>query len=258
MIRKAQNSDKLSILKFCKNTFSWGDYIQDVWDYWLSEGFLFVAEKSIPLGICHAVFLKNQVWIEGIRVDPQFRRQGIASKMIQKIESLAKQKKISLSLMLIASENKPSLSMAKILNYKIFQTWNFYSLFPKPNTNYKISFGNVINEKQFAHYVKSWRWIPLDQHNLEFLSSNNQIIYSGDDKNKTIAILEDSEHFQNTLIATVYAGSQNNTINVLSYLQNYGFEKNYQRLQILTRDNLSDFEGLDWKISFYLMQKLLS
>jgi len=258
MIREARYSDKQTVLKFCKNTFFWGDYIEDVWDYWLSEGSLFVAEKSIPLGICHAVFFKNQVWIEGIRVDPQFRRKGIASKLIQKIESMAKQKQICFSLMLIASENKPSLSMANILNYNIFQTWNFYSLYPKQNSNHKISFGNVIHENQFTHYVKSWRWIPLDQHKFDFLNSNNGIIYSGNDNDKTLAILEDSEHFKNTLIATVYAGSQNNTVNVISYLQNYCFEKNYQRLQILTRENLPDFEGLDLKISFHLMQKLLS
>ena len=31
-------SDKKAVLDFCKNTFSWGDYINDVWDYWILEG----------------------------------------------------------------------------------------------------------------------------------------------------------------------------------------------------------------------------
>jgi hypothetical protein len=69
VIREATSSDKLPILKFCTNTFSWGDYIKDVWKYWFSEGNLLVIEKNIPIGICHALFLKNQVWIEGIRIN---------------------------------------------------------------------------------------------------------------------------------------------------------------------------------------------
>lgn len=256
MIRKALPSDKPIILKFCKHTFSWGDYIEEIWDYWMNEGILLVIQKQIPVGMTHGVFFKNQVWIEGIRIDPRFRRHGLASKLIQKIELMAKEKKISFSYMLIDSNNKPSLSMAKILNYKIFQSWNFYTLAPKKTNGY-ISGGNVILENQFTHYVKSWRWIPLDKKQLDFLASKNKIIYSGDDE-RTIAILEDSEHFKNTLIVTIFAGSQNYTKNLISYLQNFGKENNYQRLQILTRENLPNVKGLDLKISFHLMQKVLS
>jgi len=38
MIRDANALDKIQILKFCKDTFSWGDYIDQVWDFCLSEG----------------------------------------------------------------------------------------------------------------------------------------------------------------------------------------------------------------------------
>jgi len=90
IIRNAINSDKFSVLNFCKDTFSWGDYIQDVWDYWLSEGNLLLIEKQYPVGICHAFFSKNQVWIEGIRINSNFRRQGLASELVKYVESLAK------------------------------------------------------------------------------------------------------------------------------------------------------------------------
>jgi len=258
MIREARSSDKAHVLKFCKNTFSWGDYIEDIWNFWLSEGSLLVAEIKIPVGLCHAVFFNHQVWIEGIRIDPDFRRKGIASKLVRKIEFIAKHKQISASLMLIDTANKTSLLMAKNLNYQIYQTWNFYSLSPKQTADYNISFGNIIDEIRFSHYVKSWRWIPLDQSQLNFLNSHNCIVQSGEGVNKTIAILETSEHFKNTMIVTLSSGSQKNTKNVISFLQNYGYEKKYRRLQILTRDVLPDFGDLDLKNSFHLMQKLLS
>ena len=71
--RKISNFlDKITIfiLKFCKNTFSWGDYIKDVWDYWLNDGNLFVIQKDVSrwyLPWC--ILSNNQLWIEGIRIN---------------------------------------------------------------------------------------------------------------------------------------------------------------------------------------------
>ncbi|MDH3678047.1 MAG: GNAT family N-acetyltransferase [Nitrosopumilus sp.] len=257
-IREANSSDKSHILKFCKNTFSWGDYIKDVWNYWFSEGNLLVIERNTPIGICHAFFSKNQVWLEGIRIHPDFRRKGLASQLIKKAESLAIQKQISISHMLIDAQNKPSILMAQNLHYEIYQTWNFYSLLPEKKSCDEISFESRIKENEFSHYVKSWRWLPLDQKALFSLDSKNCIINSTKKGKKTQAILKDSEHFKKTLIVTLFAGSKNNNVNLLSYLQNFGFEKKYQRLQILTKEMLPEFKNLEYKISFHLMKKLLS
>ncbi len=258
VIREAKSSDKPHILKFCKNTFSWGDYIKEVWDYWLTEGNLLVIEKNTPIGICHGVFSQNQLWIEGIRINSEFRRQGLASNLIMHLESLAIQTQIQISLMLIDTENSPSLLMAQNIGYKINQTWNFYSLLPQENNSHEVIFENIIQNNEFSHYVKSWRWVPLDNKTLFSLNSKNCIVYSKKDKNLSIAILEDSEHFDKTLIVTLFAGSKSNTENIISFLQNFGFEKKYKRLQILTKETLPESRNLEHKISFHLMQKLLS
>lgn len=256
-IRIAIQSDKVSVLNFCENTFSWGDYIQDVWDYWLSEGNLLVIEKPYPVGMCHAFFSKNQVWIEGIRIDSNFRKQGLASDLVKHVESLAKEKQISFSLMLIDTENLASLLMAKNLNYQILQTWNFYSLLPQITNNHKIQFSDLLNHQEISHYVKSWRWLVLDDETLFSLSSQNKIIFSDKFGDISIAILTDSQHFDKTLIVTLFSGSQNNTLELISYIQNYGAQKNYKKIQILTREKLPFIKNLEYKITFNLMQKLL-
>ena len=256
MIRNAINSDKFSVLNFCKDTFSWGDYIQDVWDYWLSEGNLLVIEKQYPVGICHAFFSKNQVWIEGIRINSNFRRQGFASNLVRHIELLAQEKQTLSSFMLIDAKNLPSISMAKSLNYKIFQTWNFYSIHPHLNNSHKIQFGNVLNST-VTHYVKSWRWLVLDEETLLSLLEQNKIIFSDKFGNVSTAIMTDSEHFDKTLIVTLFSGSQNNTLDLISYIQNYGAEKNYKKIQILTKEKLPFLHTLEHKIVFNLMQKFL-
>ena len=256
IVRDAINLDKFSVLNFCKDTFSWGDYIQDVWDYWLSEGNLLVIEKQYPVGICHAFFSKNQVWIEGIRINSNFRRQCFASNLVRHIELLAQEKQTLSSFMLIDAKNLPSISMAKSLNYKIFQTWNFYSIHPHLNNSHKIQFGNVLNSTA-THYVKSWRWLVLDEETLLSLLEQNKIIFSDKFGDVSTAIMTDSEHFDKTLIVTLFSGSQNNTLDLISYIQNYGAEKNYKKIQILTKEKLPFLHTLEHKIVFNLMQKFL-
>ena len=257
MIREANSLDKIQILKFCTDTFSWGDYIDQVWDSWLSEGNLFIFEKQFPVGICHAFYSEDQIWIEGIRIDPNFRRQKIASKLVKHTESVGKEKNISFSFMLIDTENTSSITMANSLDYDIFQTWNFYSLMPKRNSNYNIHFEKFLNRQLYTHYVKSWRWLSVDDATLSTFYEQNKIIKSNIDGKESIAILTDSEHFDNTLIVTLFSGSQSTTLQVISFLQNYGIEKSYKRIQILTKEQLPLFNSLEHRISFHLMKKSL-
>jgi len=257
MIREASSSDKIPVLKFCKDTFSWGDYIDQVWDSWLSEGNLFLFEKQFQVGICHAFYSKDQTWIEGIRIDPHFRKQKIASKLVKYAESIGREKDTSFSFMLIDTENTSSLSMANSLDYSVFQTWNFYSLIPKRNSNYDVYFEKSLNRQFYSHYVKSWRWLPIDDATLSTFYEQNKIIKSNVDGKDSIAILTDSEHFDKTLIVTLFSGSQNATLQILYFLQNYGIEKNYERIQILTKEQLPFFDSLEHRISFHLMKKSL-
>ncbi len=257
MIREATTLDKNSILKFCKDTFSWGDYIDQVWNFWLSEGNLLLFEKQFPIGICHAFYSEDQIWIEGIRIDPNFRRQKIASKLVKHAESIGKEKNTSFSFMLIDTENTSSLSMANSLDYEIFQTWNFYSLIPKRNSNYDVHFEKSLNRQVYSHYVKSWRWLPINDSPLSTFYEQNKIVKSSVDGENSIAILADSEHFDKTLIVTLFSGSQNATLQIISFLQNYGIEKNYEKIQILTKEQLPVFDSLEHRISFHLMKKSL-
>ena len=237
-IREAKISDKTSILKFCKNTFSWGDYIEKVWSSWLEEGSLFLFEKKSPVGICHAFYSQNQIWIEGIRIDPNHRREMIASKLVIHAESIGKKNQKLFSYMLIDTENKNSISMADSLNYEKFQTWNYYSLIPKKNSNFKIEFEKSSSIDIFDFYVDSWRWIKTNEKLLNNLSSQKKIIKSNLNGKISAAIIGNYKHIDNTLIVTLFSGSSDTLSNILSYLQNFGFENNYERIQILTNQKL--------------------
>ncbi|MHA7734536.1 GNAT family N-acetyltransferase [Nitrosopumilus sp. S6] len=258
MIRNAKSSDKLQVLKFCQNTFSWGDYVEHVWDFWLNEDLLFVYEKQFPVGLCHAFFSENQIWIEGIRVDSNFRKQKIASELVNHVESIGKRNGALFSFMLIDVENSISLSMAQSLNYKIFQTWNFYSLEPKKNSNFNIVFANSLDHHICTHYVKSWRWLPINDTTISKFIQQNKIIQSKIDDTVSTAILSDSEHFEKTLVVTLFSGSQKTTSQILLFLQNHAMQNNYTRIQILTKEKLQKSDLLEQKLSFHLLRKNLS
>lgn len=257
MIRKATNSDKDTVLKFCQNTFSWGDYVEHVWDCWLKEENLLVFENTNPVGICHALTSRNQLWIEGIRVSPNYRRRKIASELIIFSEKIGLENKIKKSFMLIDTSNTASLKLAKSLGYKIIETWKFYSLLPKTISDFKIQFEKSIDAELYPMYVDSWRWFPLDNSSIDKLSIQNRIISSPISENNSISILTESEHFDNTLIATLFSNLSESTSNILSYLQNYGVENKVERIQILTKEELSNHEGLEHKLTFHLLKKSL-
>ena len=122
---------------------------------------------------------------------------------------------------------------------------------------FKIEFEKSVDGEIFTFYVDSWRWIKTTKQILTDLSSQNKIIKSNLNGKKTTAIIGNYKHIDNTLIVTLSSGSFDTLCNILSYLQNFAFENNYERIQILTNKKLEFFDSLDYKISFYLMKKSL-
>lgn len=81
-VRPARAEDREAVLAFCASTWEWGDYIERVWDGWLGNpaGRLFVATKEQqPVGLVNVQMLtEKDAWLQGLRVAPEVRRQGVA------------------------------------------------------------------------------------------------------------------------------------------------------------------------------------
>jgi GNAT superfamily N-acetyltransferase len=90
LIRPARPADRAAMEHICAHTWEDGDYIPQVWDEWLAdeEGVLLVGELGAPGGQVVALSKitfqpAGQVWLEGMRVDPDYRQQGIASRFLE-------------------------------------------------------------------------------------------------------------------------------------------------------------------------------
>lgn len=266
-LREAKSSDKTLVLEFCKNTFSWGDYISDVWDNWsLEKNLLVLTENKIPVAISHGSISDKQVWIEGIRVHENYRRKGLASHLVLELESIAKKKNCKVSKMLIAENNKHSLRLANSLNYHIEDNWNFYSLTPK-KINFKTNVKKATNNQSVidlilsntSSYVRSWRWLPLSKTTINNLINENKIFYSEQDGIiNAVAILLPSEHFEKTLMITLISGNEDGINNIIKYFQNFALESDNERIQILTKiNNFPKNNNLEKKYTFCLLEKQL-
>ena len=262
-IRDAQPSDKQVVLDFCQNTFSWGDYISDVWDSWISQGNLFViVEGDVTIGLCHLIFTDNrQAWIEGIRIHPNYRRKGYGRKIISHCESIAKS--IPTLRMIIESENTPSINLAQSMGYHIEDKWRLYALLPKKETCSVIispELKQVSGLVSSNTYADSWKWLPLEKSDLEELIKQKRILLSIQNGSVlAIGIWNESENFANVLQIGFINGNKDGMIDILRFIQNKGYELHSDRIQVFSQEkNSLDMESLTKRSLFYLMRKDLS
>lgn len=85
-IRPARPEDRAAMERICAHTWDSGDYIQEIWDDWLAgeDGLLLVAELGGQVVSLNKVTIQpaGQIWLEGMRVDPEYRGRGIASRCL--------------------------------------------------------------------------------------------------------------------------------------------------------------------------------
>jgi len=122
--------------------------------------------------------------------------------------------------------------------------------------NYEKKLPTILFSSKFF-YIKSWRWIPLSHSEISLLTKSQRIIYFGNENTTDgLAIITDSEHFDKTMMITILSGSIIGLKEILFYIQNLAYEKNFKRIQVLTKlKSLPSNKDLENRLKFYLMKK---
>lgn len=262
-IRKATKSDKKPILNFCQSPYSGVDYIAYVWDFWLKEGiFLAMEHKGKPIGVCHASFSKNQVWIEGLRINPKFRQKGYGSSLVLRAEQFAKRKHHKISRMIISNGNKKSIRLAKSLDYVMEDKWNLYNLKPRKKQSQVIIASNpkqIDNLLDFGTYSKSWKWFTIDKFTIiDLIKEGKILVFIKNKKTLAVGIWNDSAIDNDVLQVGYLNGTKTGMKNILYYMQNKGYGQNSRRVQILAQQKIKlQMKDLDKRMLFCLMKKIL-
>lgn len=260
-IRKATKSDKKPVLDFCQSPYSGIDYIANVWDFWLKDGiFLAIEHGGKPIGVCHASFSKNQVWVEGLRINPKFWQRGYGSKLVLKIEQIAKRRHYKISRMIISNSNKKSINLAKSLGYKIEDKWYLYNIRTKRKQSKIIS---ATDPKQIENlidsgtYSKSWKWFAFDKSTISNLIKKRKILaFKQNKKVLAVGIWNNSKIDDDVLQVGYLSGTKTGMKNILYYMQNKGYEQNSKRIQVLAQQKIKiKMKDLDKRMLFCLMKK---
>jgi GNAT superfamily N-acetyltransferase len=262
--RFAKRSDKEEILKFCIDTFEWGDYIDQVWDMWFSEsnGALFVAENGISnnngsaIAFSHVSLCphRRKIWLEGIRVNPDYRRRSIATELIRKMLSYGKRKGAREASAIVAVNNLASQLMMKKSGFNVISKWIYSSIDNAQgfrNFNARIARFNDIKKVQNylkqsptyksagKRYFNSWRWYSFDSRNLSNIIEDQKLVIAGNDIIEGMAIINGDGYWnKKNVFQIVYLDSTNvsslyDLIGFVVMLVNSVHDR-YKRIQIFT------------------------
>ncbi|MFL6316995.1 MAG: GNAT family N-acetyltransferase [Nitrososphaeraceae archaeon] len=198
--RHAKQSDKEDVLRFCTNTFEWGDYIEEVWDVWYSDpnGYLMIAEKNEMIAaVSHAYVCpnRNRIWLEGVRVNPDFRRRSIGTELIKKMVQYGKEQGAQEAAGLVSVKNVASQAMMEKNGFVVTSRWIYCNsstnVHQEPD-NGQAKIATLKDKEVMRSYLKQsqifraaaenyahlWRWyhLHLDSDVLHNLIDNRKII----------------------------------------------------------------------------------
>lgn len=274
-IRPAARADKEEVLKFCIDTFEWGDYIDQVWDLWYSDqaGLLLVAEEeeyrlpdkkqSSVVAISHVSLCpnKNNVWLEGLRVNPNYRRRYVATQLINKMIAYGQEQGASKASAIVSKKNIASQLMMERNGFIVISKWNYYNTNNIPRRVNKAKLGSKVatlkdielirdylrHSEVFrlsgGTYVNSWKWYPLNLYSsiLADLIENKKVLLNGNNKSiEGIAIINRDRHWNknndNITFQTVYLDASNVSAlkDLISFIINliHSEDAIYDRLQV--------------------------
>jgi ribosomal protein S18 acetylase RimI-like enzyme len=226
-IRPANKEDRQDVLRFCNDTFEWGDYIDQVWDLWYLDrnGLLIVVEdeeeeqenniqrskkQSSVIAVSHVSLCPNRnIWLEGIRVNPNYRRRSIATALLNKMISYGKERGAREASAVVAYNNIASQLMMQKMDFVVISRWNYYSINKIPKRVGKLEARSkvaTLNDIEMIcnylrhsetykssgeTYVSSWRWYSLDLYSdaLPDLVKNKKVLVIENERIEGVAII---------------------------------------------------------------------
>lgn len=122
LIREAKRIDRRPIAEFTAKTWRWGDYVMAAWSRWMKDpsGKLLVAElQGKPVGL---MFMRlregGEAYLGGARVNPEYRRMGVATALTEKCIDHARQAGAKFSRLVTSSKNIPATSLAEKMGFE--------------------------------------------------------------------------------------------------------------------------------------------
>jgi ribosomal protein S18 acetylase RimI-like enzyme len=163
--RSARPEDRAAVLAFCGRIWGGHDYIGAVWDDWLREqqegsGVLLVGVlDGRPVGIIHMRLLSDdEAWIEGIRVDPDVQRRGIARVLTSKAMVVARERGATVVRLFVDADNLASQALVARFGFTRVAEVVYYSA-PALDADQTVDDGAQLVTSGEADFERLWAWL---------------------------------------------------------------------------------------------------
>ncbi len=256
-IRPARSSDRKEILGFCVNMFSWGDYIDRVWDYWFRSGLLLVVEDGgRKIAMSHVAMCPDGkgMWLEGVRVHPDYRRSNIATDLIAKMIQYGLQTGARQASAIVDVTNVASQRMMEKNGFEIVSRWAYYVAGGRPrrkksaarlatadelNDVWRYLQNSEIYRLSAKRYVKSWHWYALDKKVLRNFIKEKSVVVTGLPIDGVAIINRRGYWDRANTIQIVYldSASPRSLRHLVSFTTNLYLDGGFGELQIVCHDS---------------------
>jgi ribosomal protein S18 acetylase RimI-like enzyme len=262
VVRVAKEEDRKRVLEFTSNTFSWGDYISRVLERWFNDksGRLLVAEvDGRVVGLSFVKLTKrDEVWLQGGRVEKSHRREGIGSAMISECLRIAREEMNASTARVIT--DKTNLPPQKLLTKLGFKTVSEFSEFEKKAQRIKdpiLTRDAKIAEKELIPYI--WRylrsspifeksgglytvwfvWYSLEKDDLaRFVQDRKAVVYAPDGKIHGVMLVDDSTieaKNEKSIQSCYFDGDASEGVQALSgFLLDYAAQRRLRTVRLWT------------------------
>jgi ribosomal protein S18 acetylase RimI-like enzyme len=169
-VRAARAEDRDAVLAFCDRIGGEQDYIRWVWEDWLRETpegratTLVGVLDGRPVSIVHMRMLsEDEAWIEGIRVDPDVRRRGIARVLTSKAMVAARERGAAVVRLFVDASNVASQGLVARFGFTRVAEVVYYSA-PALESEPREDIGAQFVTAGEVDFERIWAW--LEQSNL--------------------------------------------------------------------------------------------
>ncbi len=182
-IRPALPQDRAAVEAICAQAWDGDDYIPDVWDEWIGDlhGELTVVERRGRVAALAKLtrIADDEWWMEGLRVDPAYRRLGLA-RLLQAYQlRLAERVGRGVVRLATASNNQTVHRLAARDGFSRVARYLYYGADPLPGVStarvlaagdldaaWALIHDSPVSRAAAGLYEVSWRWMRLTRERL--------------------------------------------------------------------------------------------